>query len=590
MKSIRHKLFATYAILIILLVMIIGTGFTLFVRALYLDTLQQRMTQEARVIGKLLRPMMLEGPAGPRFTDIDRVINDLGKDNETRISLIGPDGLVWGDSAQDRNQMDNHFNRPEVRKARESGVGTAIRFSDSVNQDMLYVAVFLDDEGQGIGYLRLAQSLTSLNQVIRRIQYALLAGLLSVLGLALVVSFKLASGLTRPLEQMSEVAERISSGELTSRIYLHNKGELGDLANSINHMAESLQEQVKEVMANRDQLEAILSTMVDGVIVFDHDGRAVMVNPMAKKMLGLDDKEWLGRRDLEMVRNTQLHEKILSVSREKVVLEHEITIIFPEKKVLSVSLVPVAQKEELTGVLAVLHDITRLRRLEEMRVDFAANVSHEMRTPLTSIRGFAETLLDGAYSEPESALRFAKIIHKEAERLNNLIEDVLKLSKIESDKTSITLLPVDMQELTKDVMERLIQRLSGYKLNIHIDAGLPPVSGDYGLLLQAIYNLMDNAIKYTHAGGAIALRARKVDDYVQIVIKDNGIGIPRDAMERIFERFYRVDTARSRRLGGTGLGLAIVKHIVEAHRGTLKLESEEGRGTKVIIELPIHAE
>ena len=482
MKSIRHKLFATYAILIILLVMIIGTGFTLFVRALYLDTLQQRMTQEARVIGKLLRPMMLEGPAGPRFTDIDRVINDLGKDNETRISLIGPDGLVWGDSAQDRNQMDNHFNRPEVRKARESGVGTAIRFSDSVNQDMLYVAVFLDDEGQGIGYLRLAQSLTSLNQVIRRIQYALLAGLLSVLGLALVVSFKLASGLTRPLEQMSEVAERISSGELTSRIYLHNKGELGDLANSINHMAESLQEQVKEVMANRDQLEAILSTMVDGVIVFDHDGRAVMVNPMAKKMLGLDDKEWLGRRDLEMVRNTQLHEKILSVSREKVVLEHEITIIFPEKKVLSVSLVPVAQKEELTGVLAVLHDITRLRRLEEMRVDFAANVSHEMRTPLTSIRGFAETLLDGAYSEPESALRFAKIIHKEAERLNNLIEDVLKLSKIESDKTSITLLPVDMQELTKDVMERLIQRLSGYKLNIHIDAGLPPVSGDYGLL------------------------------------------------------------------------------------------------------------
>ena len=588
MKSIRSKLFTTYSVLIVLIVVVLGAGFSWVVRALYLDTLQHRMIQEAQFIGKLLVPMIIEKSPEQHLIDIDKTIAELGRDSETRLSLIGPDGTVWGDSAQKRELMDNHFNRPEIRRAAESGIGTAIRYSESIRQDMLYVAVSLESNGDMIGYMRLAQSLASLNKVMSRIQYALLLGLFSVLGLALAVTFKLSAELTSPLEKMSEVAERISGGELTSRIYLHNKDELGDLANSINHMAESLEEQVKEITAGRDQLEAILSTMVEGVVVFDHDGKAVMVNPMAKRILGLEDKEWFGLSDLKIIRNTQLHDKMNSVRREKVILEHEIQTVFPENKVLSVNLVPVVQKEGEVGVLAVFHDITRLRKLEKMRADFAANVSHEMRTPLTAIRGFAETLLDGAYSEPESALRFAEIIHKEAERLNKLIEDVLKLSVIESNKTSISLSPVIMDELVLDVVDRLSQRLSEYKFSVDIEKGTPPVSGDYGLLLQAIYNLLDNAIKYTQASGRIILSVRKEGDNVQVIVEDNGIGIPKNSLDRIFERFYRVDTARTRRFGGAGLGLAIVKHIVEAHNGKLRLESEEGKGTKIIIELPVN--
>ena len=590
MRSIRTKLFATYAALLLLAVILLGTGFTWFIRGFYLDTVKQRLAEEARVSGELLKPILTAPDVKNRIPEINEYIRTLGARTSARITLVAPDGVVLGDSAQSAALMDNHLARPEIRAAREGQAGSAIRFSNTVDQNMLYVAIPVDEVGQRIGYIRLALPLAQLNLALRRVQYGLLTGLLFVLLLSLAISLKLAGSLTRPLEQMTDVAAQISNGNLSSRIYLPNQDEIGLLSEAINEMAESLEEQVREVMANRDQLETILSTMVEGIIVLDTEGRAVMANPAAEQMLALEKGAWYGRRSLELVRSADLHEKIVAVSQYKIFSEHEIHTLIPENKVLHVTLAPVrpVQSENNAGVLAVFHDITRLRRLEDMRSDFAANVSHELRTPLTAIRGFAETLLDGAYNEPDSALRFAQIIHREAERLGVLIEDVLKLSKIEGGKITITQAPVDVSTVINDVLERLSPRLQDYKLKWQAPQGLPPICGDQGLLTQVMFNIIDNAVKYTHTGGTISISAGVEKGRVRVCVTDNGIGIPKEAQERIFERFYRVDRARSRRLGGTGLGLAIVKHIMEAHQGSLQLESEEGKGTRVSVFFPLH--
>ena len=590
MRSIRTKLFATYAVLLFLAVILLGAGFTWFIRGFYLDTVRQRLAEEARVSGELLKPVLTAQDVRKRIAEIDEHVTILGEQTSVRITLVAPGGEVLGDSAQNAALMDNHLSRPEIIAAQDGQTGSAIRFSHTVEQELLYVAIPLDEAGQRIGYIRLALPLAQLNQALRRVQYGLLAGLLFVLLLSLAISLKLAGSLTRPLEQMADVAEQISKGNLTSRIYLPNKDELGLLSDAINQMAQSLEEQVREVMANRDQLETILSTMVEGIVVFDADGKAVMANPATEQMLGLEKGACYGRRSLELVRSADLHEKIVAVSKDKVYSEYEIQTMIPEKKVLRVTLAPIRpqQVENNAGVLAVFHDITRLRRLEDMRSDFAANVSHELRTPLTSIRGFAETLLNGAYSEPDTALRFARIIHREAERLGVLIEDVLKLSKIEGGKITVSKAPVDVSTVINDVLEQLAPRLHDYKVKWQSPLGLPPVCGDRGLLTQALFNILDNAAKYTHTGGTISISTGVEEGLVQISVEDNGIGIPKEAQQRIFERFYRVDRARSRRLSGTGLGLAIVKHIVEAHQGHLLLESEEGKGTRVSLFFPLH--
>jgi len=587
MRTISAKLFATYGALLLFAVILISVGAILFFRSFYIETIRTRMAEEARVTGDFLLPLLVDYP-NINLEQMDALINRAGKQTRARITLIAPDGVVLADSAYDTLLPGNYLLLPEILAARDERVGSYLRFSPAANAEVLYIAVSLAVNEQRFGFLRLALPLSELNSAILNMQYGLLAGLLLIMLLLFGISLKFSSGLTVPLAQMVDVVKQIGGGDLKSRVYLNNRTEIALLADAINRMADSLQVQVRQALEKKDQLEAILTTMVEGVIVFDSDIRAVMANPAAEEMLGLQKDTWRGRRDLEIIRSAELHEKISTVSREKIFLEHEMNTFFPDKKVLSISLMPLrAEIIKKAGVLAVIHDITRLRRLEDIRADFAANVSHELRTPLTAIRGFAETLLDGAYSQPESALRFARIIHNEAERLSELIEDVLKLSKIESGRVAIAKESVDVQELVREVMERLQERMKKHTIKVDIPADLPSIQGDRGLLAQALQNLLDNAVKYTQIQGLIAVSAKQQEGKIFLAVKDNGIGIPEAAKERIFERFYRVDRARTRRFGGTGLGLAIVKHIVEAHKGGLQLNSIEGKGTEVIMSLPI---
>jgi two-component system phosphate regulon sensor histidine kinase PhoR len=590
MKSIRTRLLTTYAALALLTVLVLGSGFIWFIRFFYLETVRQRLTEEARLTGELLLPLLTGPPGAESLREIDDYLRELGEKTSLRITLIRNDGAVIGDSHEDRQYMDNHLLRPEIREARDGGAGSAMRFSRTMNLDMFYVAVPLENGGRREGYLRLAIPLSSLNQAIRRVQYGLLGGLAAVMALALVISIRLAAGFTRPLEEMAAVAGRISAGNLQSRIYSPGGDELGEMAAAINAMAESLEQKVSDITAGRDRLNTILNNMQEGIIVFDGEARAVLTNPAAERMLGSGREGLRGRRDLEIVRDPELHGKIEMVRKDREARDHRVSINFPAKKTLSVSLVPVKSPSADGGVLAVFYDITRMMKLEQMRADFAANVSHELRTPLTAIRGFAETISDSAYADAEAARRFASIIQREAERLADLIEDVLTLSQIESGKKEINLAPVNVVHLVREVTGRMAERLKHHTVNISVEENLPAVHGDAGLLNQALFNLLDNAGKYTPDGGVITVGAVRENDRVSLFVEDNGIGIPAEAQQRIFERFYRVDRARSRRIGGTGLGLAIVRHIVEVHRGALKLTSSEGKGTRVEMYLPVICE
>jgi two-component system phosphate regulon sensor histidine kinase PhoR len=583
------KLFLTYAALIVFAIIILGSGFTWYIKYFFLETVRQRLAEEARIAGELLKPLLEEPTViGTDPNGIDLFLLELGLKTSARITLVAPDGTVLGDSDEDREAMDNHLMRPEIQATRDGEAGSAIRFSRTVNKDMLYVAVTLDQEDPHRGYIRLALPLSDLNLTISRVRYALLAGLMGVLAITLSLSLKLSGSLTKPLEQMSDVAKKIAGGELNSRVRHSRRDELGDLGWAINDMAESLEKKVCEISAARDRLDAILSTMVDGIFVFDTEGRAIMANPAAECMFGLTRQGWYGRHDLEIIRNVEMHEKIESARHENRVFELEITLNFPHKKDVVVSIVPIKTNGlDSDGVLAVFHDITRQKKLEKMRSDFAANVTHELRTPLTTIRGFAETIHESAYEDAETSRRFARIIQREAERLGGLIEDILTLSKIESGKVETKFIPIKVEQLLPEVLKMFTGRTGNHHVEIKAEEGLW-VHADRALLGQALFNLLDNALKYTPSGGHIEMGAEKEGENVRLYVKDNGIGIPQEAQERIFERFYRVDRARSRRQGGTGLGLAIVKHIVEAHHGKLTLKSNEGKGTEVGIVLTAH--
>lgn len=584
MRGIRVRLLVTYMAVSLLAVLLPGLFFIRSVRLFYLDTLRQRLTEEARVTGELLKPLLLENSLAYDRLEIGDFLGQLGQKTSARITLVAPDGVVIGDSAKSRDMMENHLTRPEILAAREGRVGEATRFSTTVNAWMFYIAVSMEEDGRRIGYLRLALPLSSLNLALFKMQATLLSALLVTLAVTTVISLKLSARLTRPLEQVADTLGRISRGNLESRIYLSDRDEIGHMAQALNQMAEAMEMQVRELRENKEKLEAILSAMVEGIVFFDGEDKVVLMNPAAEKMLGTGSAGRLGRHGLELLRNAELHEKTQLARREHKVFEHELELLFPEKRILAVSIVPLKHGQYGgTGVICVFHDITRLRRLEKVRADFAANVSHEMRTPLTAIRGFAETLLDGAYKDPEASERFIRVINREAGKLNSLIEDILLLSQIENKEASIHIAPVDMVFLVKELLETFSARTGKHLLLTDLEGKFPPVAGDKVLLGQALANLLDNALKYTPEGGKITVGLRHEGDWVRIFVSDTGIGIPAQAQDRIFERFYRVDRARSRRLGGTGLGLAIVKHIVEAHQGQLELASEEGKGTTVAI-------
>ena len=524
-------------------------------------------------------------------------VQALGARAETRITLIRPDGSVLADSDADPAGMESHGDRPEVVAAlRGAGrfVAHDVRPSRTTGMQTLYAALAVREDGRLLGILRMARSLVK----IAELQQSFGRGILLAAGIGTLVALLMgawfASTVTRPLRKMSRFARSLAEGNADRRVEIESSDEIGELGRGLNAMADELTRRMDTISGDRNKLLAVLSDMAEGVIAVDRDDRVLHLNEVAASILGVAAKDALGRRVWEVTRVRQVCEALAHSQRDGHDFEAELEVQGASGlRTLDLKASPLRDsKGSLAGAVVVLHDVTRLRRLEVMRRDFVANVSHELKTPLTAIRGFVETLLDDPSMPVETQRRFLEKIGNQSQRLATLVSDLLTLSRVESDRQTFEHQPVDLREPAKLAVANLAAQAQkkGLKLTLECGDAAIPVRGDSEALRIVADNLLANAIQYTPAGGLVRVRARTEGKLALLEVEDTGIGIePRD-QDRIFERFYRVDKARSRELGGTGLGLAIVKHIALAHGGQVGVTSEPGHGSTFTVRLPLEAE
>lgn len=512
----------------------------------------------------------------------------LSKEIGARVTIIDKTGKVLGDSDADAAQLESHFQRPEVQEALMGGKGKSIRYSTSLRMKMLYLAVPILYQEKVEGVVRLALPLKQLQLFTQSLwKRMLIAGLVSLLA-AVVVSYLVTRILTKPLREAAIVAKEIAQGQYSRRMSSQEApGEIKALASAFNEMAGNLETVIEELTERKNRLEAILGSMDDGLIAVDYGGKVIMLNSPAEKLFKVTGEQGLHRHLLEVTRNEGLYNVVNEVLQAKKAVHQELSWHTTEERNLLVHAAPL-QGEAGWGAVAIIRDITSLKKTEQMRSEFVANVSHELKTPLTSIKGYVETLLDGAYLNSEVNLRFLEIIHKETERLNRLIEDLLHLSWIENSKGQLNRLPVKLPKVVQRVVNVLTPSIEEKRQTVEVDFphDLPLVWASEDSLERIILNLVDNASKYSPPSSLITITMEEEGEMLAFYVTDQGAGIPSESLPRLFERFYRLDKARTRENEGTGLGLALVKHLVDGLEGTIEVTSEIGKGSRFKVKLP----
>jgi two-component system phosphate regulon sensor histidine kinase PhoR len=563
--------------------------------AIYVNVQLQRHLEESQR-ESMLQAATLASPQLLRHwgatADLQRISQELSRQiHELRITVVAADGLVLADTQKDPLQMENHADRPEIQQALAGDSGWSTHNSMTLRQPMMYVAVPLTIEGKKVGVVRVASPLRDLHQSLVLLRNGLFtAGLLIIL-LATLVSFWLAHDVTRPLLEMREVAARFAKGDFSVFMEKPDTMELANLSESMNSMAAELDSRIQTVSRQRNQLEAVLAGMGEGVIALSAGGEILTLNRAAARILHLDPAQALGQPLLHVIRHPAFHELHQQVIADGAEATRDIVFVRDGHE-LNIQLLatPMAGAAGMpSGVVLVINDVTRLMRLETMRKDFAANVSHELRTPLTSMKGFVETLQDGAGDDPETRRKFLDIIHKQTDRLTALVQDLLLLSQVERDQETgiCELTPTALLPLFQETVKSYAEKAAAKRIALTLDCPATLSANANELLLgQAVANLIDNALKYSNPDTAINISAETASDKIRIKVADQGVGIAPEHLDRLFERFYRVDKGRSRDQGGTGLGLAIVKHVAELHRGRVTAESRVGAGSTFAIELP----
>ncbi len=568
-------------------------GLSSFLAALVLDrAVARRVTEQiAARLGdeiRLARDLARAEPDLP--STADRLADRLGRDLGVRVTIISSDGTVLGDTDLDGaalREVENHASRPEVMEAVRDGTGRSMRYSRTVAENMLYVASRIDPDDPARGVIRLALPLTDVTRAQEAVRVPiLLAAVLSLL-VAGLVGWAVARGPARRLEAIARVASQFAAGRMDVRAEPGGDDETSVLARSLNRMADELEERLILVERERSQLRTVLDGMVEGVVLTDPTGRILVANDAFRRIFDAQ-LPVEGRRPLETARVPALQEVIESALEADEPLTREIALGGAQEKVIQASLAAIRERGATVGAVAVFHDVTELKRLERVRQEFVANVSHELRTPLTAIKGYAETLRDGGLRDPETAAEFVRVIHRHAERLRALIEDLLDLAAVEQGEARLKPAVVRARDVAAQAegLVRPAAEARGQTLVIDLPADLPDILADRDRLAQILINLLDNAVKFTPEGGRVTLSGKMADGRVVLAVSDNGVGIPPGDLPRIFERFYRVGRSRDRREGGTGLGLAIAKHLTQAMGGTIEVESVQGSGTTFRVSLP----
>jgi two-component system phosphate regulon sensor histidine kinase PhoR len=526
------------------------------------------------------------------FAELDSLFKLLGEKTDTRFTIILPRGRVIADSEKDPALMDDHGSRPEVIEALQGKIGTSIRYSQTLDAELIYVALPVYHENEIICITRTSVPLLLVEETLAQFQTKFILAGLTITIIVGFLSLYLSRRISKPLEDMQFGVERFAQGQLSYRIREPSSSEMGKLTSALNLMAAQLDEKIKTIVEQKNEQEAVLESMVEGVIALDNDGKIINLNQAAAKLFHIDSSNSIGKHIYEIISFKDLVNLIKRTLKERNPGEQE--LILQEQETLYLQVNGSALKnaqEEVIGAVIVLNNVTRLRRLEKVRRDFVANVSHEIRTPLTTIKGFAETLLDGAAKDPKNVKGFLKIISKQSDRLNAIIEDLLILARLEQDdeRAQIEFKKFPLKKVLKSAIKLCTLAADKRKIELTLDVEdnlTTNINPD--LFEQAIVNLVDNAIKFSSDEGQVEIKAKTNKDEVEVSVKDSGCGVPEKHLPRLFERFYRVDKARSRDLGGTGLGLAIVKHITQVHGGRVEVKSEMGKGSVFSLYIPMN--
>jgi two-component system, OmpR family, phosphate regulon sensor histidine kinase PhoR len=508
--------------------------------------------------------------------------------SDVRVTVVTADGQVLADSQSDPHTMENHAGRPEIRDALANGQGQSMRRSVTVNRDLLYYAIRYDSAGGKPLVLRFATPLATVHETLAAFRRKLWFASVFILLLAGAASLLVSLGFSERIERLKEFSRRVADGDFRPLPGDGSGDALEKLGASLNQTAVRLDRTIRTLTEERNLSSAILGSMVEGVAVVNGAERLVFANQSFAEILELDLPPKSGNALVEVVRQTEMIEAVRRVLGGEPRVESEI-VTGTLRQHFFAATVAAVRAGETSGAVVVLHDITELRRLERVRRDFVANVSHEFRTPLTAIQGFAETLLAGAMDDPQNRERFLEIIVEHSRRLARLTEDLLRLSTMDADRLELEIRRVSVSQLIESCIETTQHRATEKEIAISVEPSdsVPDIAGDRRRLAEVLQNLLDNALQYTLSRGEIFVSAKARDAEVVFTVADTGIGIPKADQPRIFERFYRVDAARSRELGGTGLGLSIAKHIVEVHGGRIWVDSEIGRGSQFHFTVPI---
>lgn len=585
-KSIRWRIAFPYILLILALMLGVGLYLSSFLTKAYQIHLEEQLTRQALLASDALAARMV---AGAPEQELDALAKHWSELVGARVTIVAPDGVVIGESYFDRALMDNHLYRPEISMARSIGRGSAIRYSDTVNYDMMYVAVPIRYSGIGsqtedLGYLRLALSLQQVDQTIEAVQRTLLGTAAIGLTLAVLLAILIVNRTTKPLHDLIQAAGQIAQGNFNTRLIPASNDEIGELTRTFGEMTVQLQANIATLEAESSRMAAVLEMMTDGVIIVDPQNRVQLINPAALSIFNITLPEVEGRSLIEIVRHHQIDDLLIHCRQFNESQTN--TIEIPARQLyLQATATPLGAA--LPGsTLLLFQNLTRLRRLETVRQDFVSNISHELRTPLASLKALTETLQESALDDPPAAQRFLSRMVTEVDALGQMVEELLELTRIESGRVPLKMAPTPPKQLVDKAIGRLSVQAerAGLKLEIDCPPDLPAVLADATRLEQVIVNLLHNAIKFTPSGGRIRLSAKTQDGMVVFAVQDSGVGIAADDLPRIFERFFKADRARSS--GGTGLGLAIARHLVEAHGGKIWAESIEGHGSTFYFCIP----
>jgi two-component system phosphate regulon sensor histidine kinase PhoR len=588
------RLYASYLLIVILCTAAVGFYAVRSVRDFYYDQTEQELQARASLVRDELTQAMATDTSGR----LEELVRGLGDASGTRITLISVDrpgfarGQVLADSDSDPSTMENHATRPEYQIALQGRPGRQVRFSRTLDENMMYLAIPITEDGRVTTVLRTAVPLTRVDAALSTLYGNIVASAVVVAALAAVIGFYVSRRISGQMREIKVGAERLAAGEFGHKLFVPRVEEFAVVAESINHMAEELDDKLRTLTHERNEREAVLTSMVEGVLAVDTDERVIAVNAAAARLLDTDPAAAEGRAIQEVVRNPDLQYVVAQTLDGHRPVEADIVMrVGAEDRNLQANGTLLRGDDDGgdAGAVVVLNDVTRLKRLEAVRRDFVANVSHELKTPVTSIKGFAETLEDGALDDPEAARRFIRIIAGQADRLNSIIEDLLALSTLEQsvDSPLLQLEEADLCDVVAVALEVCEPKAEAKHIELREHCAgriLAPVSPP--LLEQAVVNLVDNAIKYSADGSPVDVALAEQGDEIVVSVIDEGQGVSREHLPRLFERFYRVDKARSRDMGGTGLGLAIVKHIAQIHGGRVSVDSIVGHGSTFRIHLP----